>query len=720
MVNFPQVEHHPAVQAIAENVAARANNKDIGFFRLVAAHFLGLPASIMHAKVRNRGEDFPINTYMLAIAKSGAGKGVSTGAMRDVFTKPFRLRFKDEVMPEIAKRNLFKMAQDIAINNNTKEDDEFARLEKAYDRLGAYMFSFDSGSTPAAKQQRDKILMAGIGSLNLVIDEIGKNIEGNSEVLSTFLELYDKGYMGNKAKVSSADNKRELDLEGMSPANLFAFGEPTAVFDGGSVEKAFRGFLEAGYARRFIFAYGDVIPMGESLTDEELYDLETQQLEDPSIHTWIDRITELADPAFHNWVIEMPREVGIMNVQYRRHCQALAQEMGTYESVQRAEMRHRYFKVMKLAGAYAFFDQVSTMTEDHYLMAMKLVEESGEAFQALLRQERNSEKLARYIAEKKIELTKDDLQSDLPFYPSSKGPQELLMDMAVAWGYKNHTIIKKTWQDGIQFFQGESLEETSLKDVKFSFSDDYAYRYAVNSEPVAFEDLHKLTQAKGIHWANHAFDEGHRHEEKVIPGFNMIVLDIDGGASLDMVHDVLSDYVFMTSTTKRHTAQENRFRLILPTNYQIKLDKADYRKFMNSLMEWLPIPDDALDLGANQRSKKWEANPSGNYYYSEGTDLLDILPFVPKTSRNEEYQKQNKELQSMDSFERWFAEKWQDGNRNNLMLKFALGLLDSGLSYNAVEDRVLTFNSQLPDGLSPDELKRTVLVTVAQRAAGTP
>lgn len=353
-------------------------------------------------------------------------------------------------------------------------------------------------------------------------------------------------------------------------------------------------------------------------------------------------------------------------------------------------------------------------------MAMKMVEESGDAFQALLQRERDSEKLARYIAEKGNDLTRDDLQADLPFFPGAKGAQTQLLENAVAWGYKNHIIVKKTWNDGIEWFRGESLKETSIKDMVFSFSDDYAYGYTVNSDPVAFEDLHKLTQAPGMHWANHAFDEGHRHEEKIIPGFNMVVLDIDGGVSLDLVHELLADYQFMTYTTKRHTPEENRFRLMLPTNYHLQLDKMEYREFMNSLMDWLPLPSDALDRGANQRSKKWESNPNGTYFYSDGNVLLDVLPFVPKTSRNEEYQKQNKELKSMDNLERWFAEKWASGNRNNLMINFALALVDSGMDYNTVEDRVLTFNSQLSDSLSPDELKRTVLVTAARRAAGHP
>lgn len=720
MFNLEEVPHHPAVEEIAKSLSLAANNADVAFFRLLAAHYLAIPASAMHASVRMIDEDWPINTYMLAIAESGAGKGVGTGKMREKFLKPFRLRFRDEVMPAIAEKNLFVRAQDAAIMNDTSEEIEYDRISKFYGSKGAYTFDMAEGSSPAAKQLREKIQLAGCGSLNLQIDEIGKNLEGSQEILTLFMELFDQGYAGTKIKVSNADNKREMDLEGMSPANLLAFGEPTAVFDGGAVERVFRAMLSSGYARRFIFAYGRNIPLNAELTVEEEYKLLQEKSDDPALNGLIDHIASLADPAMHGWIIRMPDEVAILNLEYRRYGKARAEKLGRYETVQKAELMHRWSKVLKLAGAYAFLDQCSNMTKDHYLMAMKMAEESGESFQELLHQERPSEKLARYIAEKGTELTRDDLEADLPFFKGTKGPQTQMLENAVAWGYKNHIIIKKTWADGIEFFSGESLTETSLGDMKFSYSDDYAYGYAVNPDPVAFSDLHKLTQAPGMHWANHTFDKGHRHEDKIISGFNMIVLDIDGGVSLNLVHELLANYKFMTYTTKRHTPEENRFRLILPTNYHLKLDKEEYREFMNSLMAWLPLPPESLDKGANQRSKKWESNAKGTYFYSDGEDLLDVLPFVPKTSRNEEYQKQSKELKSMDNLERWMAEKWSSGNRNNLMLNFALALVDHGLDYNTVENRVLNFNAQLSDCLSPDELKRTVLVTAARRVAGHP
>ena len=111
---------------------------------------------------------------------------------------------------------------------------------------------------------------------------------------------------------------------------------------------------------------------------------------------------------------------------------------------------------------------------------------------------------------------------------------------------------------------------------------------------------------------------------------------------------------------------------------------------------------------------------TGTYHYNMAGKLLDVLPFVPKTTKNEQYQEGYAKLGSLDSLERWFAQQFATGNRNNLMIKFALALVDTGLSYREVEQKVTEFNSKLSNGLSVAELSSTVLVTVAKRIQGMP
>lgn len=426
--------------------------------------------------------------------------------------------------------------------------------------------------------------------------------------------------------------------------------------------------------------------------------------------TLANHFEQMADLSKLDWQIEVPRDVSIALIEYHSECKLKEKALPENETIQRTEMHHRHSKALKLAGAYAFIDEVSIMDMSHLASAIKLVEESGQSFQNLLSRETTYMKLARYIASVGKDITHADLFEALPFYKSSVSARNDQITMATAWGYKHNIMLKKTFTDGIEFFSGETLEETNLSSVGLSYSDDFAYHY--QSENVEFDKLHMLTQAPGYHWANHGFKNGHRCEENVQQGFNLVVLDVDGGVTLSMAQDLLSDYTFMTYTTKRHTDEENRFRIVIPINFKLKLDQTDYRKFMDNIVSWLPFK---IDKEANQRSRKWMTNPAGKFSYNMTDQLLDVLPFVPKTSKNEQFIESNTKLHNLDNLERWFAQRIATGSRNNQLIKFALALVDSGMSYADVERSVLDFNEKLSNKLSQEELRQTVLVTVAKK-----
>ena len=711
MNDLSAVPHHLVVDEISQILSNQVRNEDVRFFRVLVAQALCVIASTMRAKVvtEHRGE-IPVNGYTVALSPSGTGKGASMSLIDEV-TQDFRRTFIDYTMPLLSDGNLWKLAMARAARNGTEEQTEYDSLAREYKDAGAYAYSFDEASKAAVRQARHKLLLANCGALNLIVDEVGTNLSSAlvKEALSAYLELYDQGVLKRSLTKNTADNKRTEEIEGKTPANALLFGTPSKLLDGGPTEDEFYSLLETGYARRCLFAMGTPAAPAR-LSPKEQYD----RLRDPTakaqLQKWATHFATLADPAKVGWTIDVPEDVGVALVAYQMDCEEIARTISDHEPIRKAEMAHRYYKAIKLAGAFAFIEEEMVMNLGHLESAIKLVEESGEAFASILKRERAYAKLARYLAQAGTELTHTDLTEVLPFYSSTAAKRNELMTLATAWGYKNHIIIKKRFVDNVELFMGEALKETSLDAVSLSWSEDFAYHY--QHETVAFSDLHVLTQAPDLHWINHGVQKGHRAEENVIPGFNMIVLDIDGGISLDTVHDLMKDYIFMTYTTKRHTPEVNRFRLILPMNYELKLDRADYKAFMQNVMNWLPFK---TDESADQRAKKWTTCDKGTHHYNLEGHMIDVLPFVPATSRNDEYRKEIQQLGSLDNLERWFAGRIAEGNRNNQMIKFALALVDAGMSYPEVEEKVLSFNKKLSNGLPVDELRQTVLVTVARK-----
>jgi len=715
MIDLNTVDHHPAIEEIVEILCNKAQKTDRGFFRVEVAYFLSKMAASMRATIqtKDRGE-IPVNVYALALATSGFGKGHSISIMETDFMAGFRKRFMEDTFPVISEGHLARLALERAAMSGKTEEEEKQKLDREFMDAGALAFTFDSGTPAAVKQMRQKLLLAKCGAINLQIDEIGSNLVGSTDVLNVFLELYDQGQVKQKLIKNTAENTRGEELEGKTPTNALLFGTPLKLLDGGITEDHFYSFLEIGYARRCLFAWGEHERASASLSPAEIYKRLTQSRNTATTNAWTNQFALLADPAKYGWEMEVQDDVAIELLTYKIECEDLADRMADHEDIRKAEMSHRYFKCIKLAGALAFVDESSEITMSHLHSSMKLVEESGVAFQKLMNREKTYVKLAKYIAANDTELTHADLHEALPFYKSGQAARNEMMTLATAWGYKQHILIRKTFVDGIEFFSGDTLEETNLDEMRLSYSDHFAYNY--QPEKAAFKQLHLLTQAKDMHWANHHFTKGHRAEENVIEGFNMVVIDFDGDVQLATVHDLLKDYQFMTHTTKRHTPEVNRFRVILPINYVLTLDQDDYKEFMNNVMDWLPFK---ADEQANQRARKWMTFDGGTHHYNDG-DLLDSLKFIPKTTKNEQYRNSMSELESLDNLERWFAQRMASGNRNNQMIKYALALVDGGMDLTQVEQSVLSFNARMNSPLTEDEIRSTILVTVAKKIYSSP
>lgn len=711
MKSYDEMSYHPQAEQLVQILCDRTQNPNPLFFRVLVAYYFCVVASMMRTTIatHDRG-DIPVNMYALNLSPSGTGKGFSTNIMENEVIAKFRTRFLEETFPLLAEQNLPKLANKRAVRKNVDPDEELQRVQKEFDALGPLMFSFDSATAAAIKQMRHKLLMADAGSLNLQIDEIGSNLTGNLEALNIFLELYDVGAIKEKLIKNTSDNIRAEQIIGNTPTNMMLFGTPAKLLNGSKTEEELYSMLETGYARRCFFGYIRSSTKKHMPTPEEVYDMLTNQHNNSFIDQFSTHLENLADMVNVKRRLQVSRDTSLLLIEYKQRCEKIAEQLPEHEEIRKAELSHRYFKALKLAGAYAFVDNSPRLTDEHLYQAIKLAEESGKAFDELLTRDRPYVKLAKYIASCKREVTQADLVEDLPFYRGSAAQKQEMLNLAIAYGYKNNIIIKKSFADGIEFLRGETLKETNLKEMIVSYSDDIAYNY--QNERAPFDMLHKLTQAQGLHWVNHHLLNGHRAEEDVIAGFNLVVVDVDGGVNMSTAQLLLKNYKYLMYTTKRHTDDEHRFRIILPTNYELDLDAKDYKEFMANIYEWLPFE---VDTGTGQRARKWLCH-NGHYVYNDG-ELLDVLPFIPKTSKNEERKEQMKSLQSMDNLERWMINNIGEGNRNNMLLRYAMVLVDAGFDFEGVRSRVMALNNKIVDKLDEAEIMSTIMITVGKTLA---
>jgi len=708
MKDLKTISHFDPAERLVSVLMKKTQNTNPLFFRVLVSYYFSKVASMMRTDIQthDRGR-IPVSMYALNLASSGHGKGHSTNIIEEQVINQFRDRFLNSTFPALSEKHLAKLAVKRGLKNNTQADEELSAINTEFAMLGNLAFSFDSGTTAAVKQMRHKLLMANAGSVNFEMDEIGSNLMGNVDVLNTFLELFDVGKVKQKLVKNTAENKRSEEIEGRTPTNMLLFGTPSKLLDNDKVEKEFYAMLETGYARRCIFGFTKTLKKPKQLTPEEVYDMMTDKTSVVCLDDLSSKLGKLADIVNFNTVLSMTKDVSLLLIEYKLDCESRANDLKEHEEILKAETAHRYYKVLKLAGTYAFIDGAVEITEDHLYQAIKLVEESGTAFKAILSREKNYVLLAKYIADIGREVTQVDLVEDLPFYKGSTSQQRDMMTLATAWGYKNNIIIKKSYSDGIEFLEGESMEVTDLNKMILAYSKDMAKDY--QGEFVPFHDLHKATTAPGYHYTAHHFNEGHRSKVSAIPGFNLVIIDVDSGISLSSAQLLLKDYKCMFATTKRHTDKKNRFRIILPLSHIVKLTPANYSKFMENVFNWLPFDTDEQ---TKDISRKWMAH-KGKFAYQDG-ELLDAMLFIPQTKKEEEQTQKILDTRSLNNLERWFYLNTTTGNRSNQLIRYALTLVDSNYPLEVIRNLVKTFNDKLKNSLSDEEINNTILITVVK------
>lgn len=709
---FDQMKYDPVTEMLTDIMCAKTQNKERMFFRVANSYYWGVLASQMHATIEGwGGSKIPINIYAMNLSPSGTGKGYSTGLVEEQVIDRFRNTYMEVTFPMAANNNMQLIAHQRAKRKGTDPVDEMESLEKEFNSIGSLLFSFDSATVPAVKQLRHKLNLAKSGGVNLQVDEIGANLVGQTETLNAFLELYDKGMIKDKLVKSSAENTRFERIEGFTPTNMLLFGTPSKLLDSGLTQKYLTEMLEMGYARRCFFGYipkvkKDVAADATALVNQMFNNGSDAQLDALSCS-----LEQLADISNMNKVIRIEHDEAIYLMEYKISCDKRAECLKDHETIMRSEMENRFFKVLKLAGAYAFRDYSPNITIDHLDAAMRLAEDSGEHFARLMQPEFDYEKVAKYLADCGTSVTLPDLEQALPCFRGSKQQKDQCIEYAVAWGYKHNIVIKKLYDGNILFLRGETLKKTNLDEIIISTSTKLAEGY--DSVRIPFDKLSMLGSTNNYHWANHHFEGGYRRDDHTQLGFNTIVLDVDGTLPLATAIELMKGYKAYFYTTKRHQDSDglDRYRIILPTNYELQLDKEEYKMFMDNVMSALPFE---MDESCNQRNKKWLTCESAETHINDG-ELFDVIPYIPRTAKNEEREAKFKDQKDLDNLERWVLNNTGDGNRNKQLYNFAMVLYEGGLDFVDIGARVRSLNDKLADKLDEQELQATILKSIQSK-----
>lgn len=733
-MDITDFKHNVNLEKIVGKISKQSRIKDLNFLRLLVINAFNKIASTMRAYIHSEiYGDIPINSYIIALANSGFGKNLTMNSIESLVISKFKKEFIEKTLPVISEKNIEKTAKLHAEKYDVDYDEEIARLITEFNTSGHYLMSFDSATTAGAKQMRGKLLIAGIGSLNLEIDEIGNNLTGSSEILTLFLELFDKGLTKPKLLKNTKENVRNKDIDGSTPANVILFGTPIKLLDGSKIEDDFFEWLDTGYARRCFFGYGNIPRNIEEESAESIYEdlLQNNWLE--SIEEISEEFKDFASTSNYKKKFVLGKKESIFLIEYQLFCKKRAENLKEFEATKKTELLHRFFKVLKLAGTFAFIDDKNNnvvslvdnkpnfISIENLQSAILIAESSGEAINKILHREQLYVKLGKFLLQSNGEThTHADLTSKLPFYKGQS--RKDLLELAQAWGLKNNLIVKKHITNNIEFITGELLYSTDLSNLIISGSRGISEGYS--NKEISFDQLTELVKLPDLNWVNHHFKDGHRCEKSIIKGFNLLALDIDSfekgdekesntknNVRIDFVKDFFKDYTYIIHTTKRHTEEFHRFRVIIPINYKLSLSKEDYDDFIAMIRESLPFN---IDSQTKDRCRKWLTNPNAEIHVNEGK-LFDVTNFIPNTDKAIVTKERYSKYPDIAPFERWVLDQSNDIGRNNALLRYGTALFDRGFSLVDISEKIFTLNNLLSSPLSVDEIERTIMVTIFKK-----
>ena len=158
--------------------------------------------------------------------------------------------------------------------------------------------------------------------------------------------------------------------------------------------------------------------------------------------------------------------------------------------------------------------------------------------------------------------------------------------------------------------------------------------------------------------------------------------------------------------------EKHRFRVILPLSHIVELGSKEFAKFMRNVYEWLPFN---VDEQTSQRSRKWLSNKD-KYWYNEGKELLNAHQFIPHTTKAIALNNYNSKNVNLPQLEKWYLRQVDNGDgRNNTLIKYALVLVDSGLTHNDIMSKVIALNSRFKLPMDEIRIHSTIGITVTKR-----
>ena len=359
-------------------------------------------------------------------------------------------------------KDAFKYIEDVVYPKFKAKALEKLEEEENDRPLHNWTKSVSNSTTSGLFALAESFSIAGVGGINLEVDEIGTAILSKAELFEILLQPYDNGVFEPVAKRTDAN---AISVKNMS-VNLYSFGNKVRLFNGDNVEASFIHLLDEGYGRRFIFVDDTSVPTKKSAEDimaemDASDEIAEKRKEDREF------IKSLITKSNLGKTLQLNREARLVWATIKSDGDNyIIDNKGLLPAV-KADMSERAFKVAKLAGIYAFFDGNDEVTKQNMDEAFEVIKESTEVLKDLRKIKPLHQRLLYKMIEEEKAITSQHCLS-YTFINSSWSKKILeIIDLAKQLAGENGYRWKEVTKKGVIFYSvtiDDSIKEIDPKD----------------------------------------------------------------------------------------------------------------------------------------------------------------------------------------------------------------------------------------------------------------
>ena len=274
-----------------------------------------------------------------------------------------------------------------------------------------------------------------------------------------------------------------------------------------------------------------------------------------------------------------------------------------------------------------------------------------------------------------------------------------------------------------------------MKKVTVSISEHITENF--KSYVVPFSKIADLVKSK-FNYSAGAFKDNYRKADNYLNYSDMIILDIDDGKSIEEARVIFEPFDYIIATTKSHRKEKNgvvcdRFRVLLPTETPIKLDKFQYSKMMEEVYKdypfvdtvckdasrfYFPSKDSTIIMHNGFTNFEWEdyhkKAKENDFVYQDALRRKQQLKEAFGNKDNLEYGNGEKidYIRKIAKTEKLlellkYDEKYVSGQRNKTLYSYGRYFIDLGFDSEEVKELLLWVNNS-GDSIPEDEIYRTV------------